>query len=190
MAPTGYDIAGPDTQGSTSSAVAMAPKASKRPQGTPSPAEPATPATSSPVTPEQAFDSNRSPLQRRKTQNPTPPTPPTPRTSGESRQRRKALEQSQQAMEGLRSIQVREEDTEEATVVKLHSSNPLALLKLLSVTDDASVQRKIEFRHVSLASHTLGYALPMAPWVLLSTEHLHRVPGRGPGQSRHQGPAV
>ena len=75
------------------------------------------------------------------------------------------------AMEGIRSIQVREENTAEATVVKLHGSNPLAILKLLTVTDDARVVRKIEFRHVVLASHTLAHALPMAPWVLISQEN-------------------
>ena len=172
--PAGYGTENCETQGSASSSLAMAPKTSKRPQGTPSPAEPETPATNSPVTPDEAFDRERSPLQRRKPQGPTPPVPPSPRSSGGSRQRRHALEQSQQALEGLRSIQVREEDGEEASVVKLHSSNPLAILKLLAVTDDASVQRKIEFRHVNLASHTLAYALPMAPWVLLSTERYNK----------------
>ena len=172
--PAGYESKSFDTQDSVASIPAMAPKAQRRSQATPSPAEATTPGTTSPMTPEEAFDRDRSPLQRRRPQAPTPPAPPTPRSGAEGKKRREALEKSQQALEGLRSIQVREEDAAEATVVKLHSSNPLTLLKLLAVTDDASVQRRIEFRHVNLASHTLAFALPMAPWVLLSTERYNK----------------
>ena len=188
----GQEVVSQSTQG-TALAPAMAPKSKKRPQSlqhpldTPassrtsantdmlSPADVATPGTtSSPLTPEEAFrgrDRERSPLLRRRPEGTTPPTPPTPRSGSTQRQQRQALEQSQQALEGVRSIQVREEDCSDTIVVKLHGSNPLAILKLLSVTDDARVIRKIEFCHVNLASHTLAHALPTAPWVLLSTEN-------------------
>ena len=186
----------------TALAPAMAPKSKKRPQSLqhpldtpasprastntdmPSPADVATPGTtSSPMTPENAFrgrDRERSPLLRRRPEGTTPPTPPTPRSGSTQRQQRQALEQSQQALEGVRSIQVREEDCSDTIVVKLHGSNPLAILKLLSVTDDARMIRKIEFGHVNLAAHTLAHALPTAPWVLMSTEN-YNAHGEQPG---------
>ena len=184
--PKGVDLLGSECEGcklgtSDLDPGAMAPKKSPaKAEQSASPRDssgtPASGTLPSPTTPDEAFPDQRAPLQRRKPSQvpPTPPTPPEPPTDSQERVRRRALEAKQSALQRVRSIRVKQEDTEDQ-VVKLHSSSPIALIKLLMAHQDPGRTVTISYRHAALASHTLGYAFPKeAPWIMVEHRLLNR----------------